>query len=571
MLASVLKHEENLLEIDRRRREDFLRSKGNCIPTRLEEIVQSGTKDQLSSYCNIINGILADYEMFDEGVTLGREKIIRFKYQREIHVRVLCGMMHAICRGQAALYEPELRAMYGFDDIHQKAHAIMMSRRMGKTMAIVLLCVAFMRNIPSLRALVIANSYKAARLFNEQVSAILKSLGHTKLEPDNSECIGLEFSPNDKRVLLALTGRSTDQLRGQGGDLVILEEAAYVPESTVKQVIVPILRVDKTCVVAISTLGSDDNNYFTRIIKYSLFRPLVISLVCEPCYEAGERDVCSHREHLRPFWHDHKQDSKLKMIIDDEDTYARENLGVMGNKDVDTHAFKTEVIESFLRSPRHPLSTTVRYIFITIDPQPGTGPEDVSRSHSFVVGSIAYPARQLLGMEYLTVAEHADYIDILVRHVERIRRINCCSSAVILLDVASGVQLEATMILDRLRQHVMNIFGTWEVGKKRPVSSGKRSNDREEMLYAAQIALKEGKITISPHFVTVAHRKGPEHLLSILTTELKALERRHKNGKTKVELTGRGEHNTREDGLAMLFLRLARFVEIYQRQGLVIR
>lgn len=42
-------------------------------------------------------------------------------------------------------------------------------------------------------------------------------------------------------------------LRGQGADVVILEEAAFMPAKVFKVVVAPLLGVDGTAVLAIST------------------------------------------------------------------------------------------------------------------------------------------------------------------------------------------------------------------------------------------------------------------------------------------------------------------------------
>lgn len=50
-------------------------------------------------------------------------------------------------------------------------------------------------------------------------------------------------------------------LKGVGGDLIILEEAAACEQKMVKEVVVPLLVVDTAVLICISTLKEADNSY----------------------------------------------------------------------------------------------------------------------------------------------------------------------------------------------------------------------------------------------------------------------------------------------------------------------
>ena len=86
--------------------------------------------------------------------------------------------------------------------------------------------------------------------------------------------------------------------KGTGGDVLILEEAAYCDEGFFYETVAPILSVGTASLVAISTLTSEIN-FYTRLIKMrdpSTGRPLFttrcIELVCEKCKEDGKSQDC---------------------------------------------------------------------------------------------------------------------------------------------------------------------------------------------------------------------------------------------------------------------------------------
>ena len=57
--------------------------------------------------------------------------------------------------------------------------------------------------------------------------------------------------------------------KGTGGDVLILEEAAYCDEGFFYETVAPILSIGSASLVAISTLTSEIN-FYTRLIKVSI-------------------------------------------------------------------------------------------------------------------------------------------------------------------------------------------------------------------------------------------------------------------------------------------------------------
>lgn len=96
--------------------------------------------------------------------------------------------------------------------------------------------------------------------------------------------------------------------KGTGGDVLILEEAAYCDESFFYETVAPILSIGGASLVAISTLTSEIN-FYTRLIKMidpdtdrPLFQTRCIELACEACIADGKGHECVHRLHLVPQW-----------------------------------------------------------------------------------------------------------------------------------------------------------------------------------------------------------------------------------------------------------------------------
>ena len=109
--------------------------------------------------------------------------------------------------------------------------------------------------------------------------------------------------------------------KGTGGDVLILEEAAYCDEGFFYETVAPILSVGSASLVAISTLTSEIN-FYTRLIKMrdpATGRPLFVTrsieLCCEQCKEDGKSHECVHMLHLVPSWQSQERHRKLHVMM----------------------------------------------------------------------------------------------------------------------------------------------------------------------------------------------------------------------------------------------------------------
>tara|TARA_B100002051_G_C16437564_1_gene487317 strand:+ start:65 stop:415 length:351 start_codon:yes stop_codon:yes gene_type:complete len=66
--------------------------------------------------------------------------------------------------------------------------------------------------------------------------------------------------------------------KGTGGDLIILEEAAFVDSGFFYETVAPLLCIGNTSFVAISTLTSD-MNFYTKLISKVWRRPLTFKIL----------------------------------------------------------------------------------------------------------------------------------------------------------------------------------------------------------------------------------------------------------------------------------------------------
>ena len=62
-------------------------------------------------------------------------------------------------------------------------------------------------------------------------------------------------------------------LRGSTADIIVLEEAAFMKEDIFLQIVSPLMGVDNTAVLAIST-PDDEFGYYSELLNMGIFREI---------------------------------------------------------------------------------------------------------------------------------------------------------------------------------------------------------------------------------------------------------------------------------------------------------
>ena len=88
-------------------------------------------------------------------------------------------------------------------------------------------------------------------------------------------------------------------LRGTGGDVIYLEEAAFMALDVFFEVVVPLLEMETTALIAIST-PLDGLNFYSEMFELKgadgkpLFNTLRVGLSCQKCQDEGKAESCTH-------------------------------------------------------------------------------------------------------------------------------------------------------------------------------------------------------------------------------------------------------------------------------------
>ncbi len=332
----------------------------------------------------------------------------------------------------------------------------------------------------------------------------------------------------------------------------------FVNADTYVDVIAPLMVVEKTCIIGISTLGTKSTAFFNRLINSNVGVVHRVCYVCEPCQKRGIREKCVHKLDSIPHFNSASKLEKILELVGEghRSNYERENLGLDTNfvtSDRD-NCFKPEEIRTLLTRPRCELTRPIQQIIFTVDPVAGS---DISekRSSDFTIYSLSSPGNIILGVEALDVVRMEDYEDKMVRHLQRIRAMRFCEDATIVVDAEAFTGLEASNIQRIVQNNFANVV---LLNEGRVPGTRTTETSKEEMVKLAQIAFSHGEVGIARNLVTSHH--DPSKLIHEMGDQLMSFERivvvgAHRN---RVKYSGKGPNGDKKDDLAMTLLRAIR-------------
>jgi hypothetical protein len=347
--------------------------------------------------------------------------------------------------------------------------------------------------------------------------------------------------------------------------LVVLEEAAQIPEMVMKEIILPITRRKGTAVVGISTLGSQFTNIFTKLLESGVYYAFKVKYICQMCQDMGVVTICAHAQISVP---DHvNQSMELEHILfgDDENT-KRESLGIMSSKPEDKFVFEAHSVEHLFSCPRVSLKDSQKYIFVSIDPCAGS--DDVANNMSdFCVVSIAHLTDTVIGVEAIPAVRASDYESRLIEHLERLRKLPAFSESTLVFDIEGNGNLEWSRLEPVIRRHFRNVVFMTDFVHK----TGATNTTAEVKIQCAELMvglMNKRAVRILDTFVTTS--LDETSLFKEWARQMREYERTRMPAKgptsrARVLFSGKGIHGKKKDDICFTMQRAFRSREKFFR------
>lgn len=376
---------------------------------------------------------------------------------------------------------PDYRAIMddnNWQDIRQQC-LCMTPRRFGKTVAVGMFVGAMALVVPGCEQAIFSTGRRASGKLLELVTQLVSQVpgGADRIVKSNQETVWISH-PNGSVAKINSYPSCAKTLRGVGGDVVYMEEASFMDLAVFYEVIVPLLEVDKTALICIST-PQDSLNFYSEMFTMKgpdgkeLFRNIQVGLACEACKAAGKADTCEHNQDEIPPWKSREKFDMVKALYGDrKDLLMRESMGIITEDQ--TSLYRKDWVDHFSRSIVGIADPMPRFILVACDPNGGGDSNMAIVSATFLRGSMV-----VVGLDYHAVKGHDEIEQLLMAHIHTMQRVY--PDVWFIFVGESNLGQEADHMKHMLRAET-NVFAVMEGGL-----AGVRTTHKRKELYAMEL------------------------------------------------------------------------------------
>ena len=388
-------------------------------PTLEERIVKHTQWSRISGAADEKNGYSKGFEVYrkieltlDSFLHPDGTRIRRSADQRMFHRHMIKTILPKIFAGEWHKASEMIIRKLGLQK--EKLHSqvvVSTPRRYGKTWSVSMFVAACLFCIPGISIIIYSKAERQSKMMMKTVINMYRTLvrQHTSGRGGRDSGSGSSHQKhareisNNAQYFVVVDDRGTEaQLqclpgisattRGVGADLIILEEAAYIDEQLFYLNVVPLLGVNDTALVGISTPPAEAGNYYLRLFDCKdqegedVFDVIKVELQCAACIEKRETH-CPHNTAQPPAWKSEKRRLMQAAIYANHPLYyLREVLGIAISDSI--FVFTGQLIDAFITpalvpgpspyEPMHLIFDRPNFIFVGIDPCGGGTMSDTS-------------------------------------------------------------------------------------------------------------------------------------------------------------------------------------------------
>lgn len=299
----------------------------------------------------------------------------RSKMQKTFHRNFLQATCMHLYRNDPDVDLDRVCKMNNFTNLKQQVLCLT-PRRFGKTTSVAMFVAAYAMTVPHSEQCIFSTGKRASQKLLELIRDMVKAGVYRKMFIKcNGETLLLQGdSPLDVRKIHSYPS-CAKTLRGSGGDVVYMEEAAFMALDVFFEVIVPLLEMETTSLIAIST-PLDGLNFYSEMFELKdgsgapLFNTLKQGLACEKCIRLNKSAECTHMASVIPPWKSQAKFDMVKSIYGDrKDLLARESMGQITNDAASV--FAQGMVEKMLQRNCWVLKNKAKFVFLGVDPNGG--------------------------------------------------------------------------------------------------------------------------------------------------------------------------------------------------------
>lgn len=393
--------------------------------------------------------------------------VFRSEDQKAFHKVFISTALRLMFGDDFNRFKHVLRKKYKFDRLTQQC-MVCCPRRTGKTFAsaqfaaVALLCI-FVDDMMvkdrkrGCKVSIFSPSKRQSQALISHIVAILERINQTdRIIMRSKERLEVLNFNNQVAIVMAYPA-VISTVRGTDGDIILCDEIAFIKEEFIKEVVLPLFSIDKSCLIGVSTV-LDDDNHMSKFMdlkdnnEEDLFHTLRVFAACDKCIAAEKAASCTHKTKLAPWQSIRKHLTLKNMYKEDEKTFLQEIGGIGFN--LNEACFKTKFIQSlFAREPvdLH-LRSPYNYVFISVDPTSCGLKSDVA-----ILSTVKHGGSMIIvGAENKNVNDTKEASALLVHHVAELNKNPRLRNALKVFIVENNLTAACEMMTDAIKDHLYN-------------------------------------------------------------------------------------------------------------------
>ena len=344
----------------------------------------------------------------------------RSKMQKLFHRNFMQATCLHLYRKDADIDLDRIMKMNKFDNLKQQVLCLT-PRRFGKSTSVAMFVASYVLTVPYSEQCIFSTGRRASQKLLELIRDMIKAgkEGWRFIKCNGETMLIQGDTPLDVRKVHSYPS-CAKTLRGCGGDVVYMEEAAFMALDVFFEVIVPLLEMETTALIAIST-PLDGMNFYSEMFELKggdgqpLFNQLRIGLSCAKCQAAGKAADCTHMKDVIPPWKSAAKFDMVKAIYGDrKDLLAKESMGQITSDQCSV--FPEKLINRMMQRPETRLKSCAKYIFLGVDPNGGGASEMAIVTMTMEMNNII-----ITGMESHPAKSHDMIEMLLIQHIRALR------------------------------------------------------------------------------------------------------------------------------------------------------
>lgn len=288
-------------------------------------------------------------------------------------------------------FKPQLLKQKGMESFPHSAW-LSCPRQFGKSTTVAIAIAALLFICKGIRVICIANSQEiASKLLGTILSFFVQMCGGSSerllwnnkkhaaiLNPDvdlNMTSLRQVKTERLMNTVMACSS-SADSNRGLSCDLLVIDEAAFLPDKTITDFIAPLAgsgEAGSVVTIALSTTSGEDN-YFSRVLQRDdaeikkIAYVLWVKLICKECEKKGLLE-CVHTKDIQPPHNTGDNRPIQQLFVSDHNKILQETMGmIVGSQK--GHLFSKQLMESIFVRDVPPVQSWGPRTFVTfIDPK----------------------------------------------------------------------------------------------------------------------------------------------------------------------------------------------------------